>query len=208
MWGGGGGGCGWDRGAAARDGRDFAGLEEDRGLPVGTVEAWAPPADAVLFPEEPDLAGVVGEHVFAVEAFGYGEAFGTLADDHDVRGAAHDGFGYAGSMADVGEGRGGAGAAGGAVHDAGVEFDDAVFVGEAAVADAVVVGVVFAGLADVERGFEGVGAVLEEGVGFGDGVVAGLAGDDDGALGGGVDYGLVVSGFGGLGGGASGYSCG
>ena len=185
---------------------DGAGWSGDRRFPVGAVEAWTPPADAVFFPEEPDFAGVVGEEVFGLEAFGYCEFLCAVADDHDVGGAAHDGVSELSRVADAGQGGDGAGAARGAVHDGGVELDDAVFVGETAEADAVVGGIVLAALADVERGFEGVGALGEEGVGLGYGVVAGLAGDDDGFPGGLIGDGCVGM-RGGVLGSASGYAC-
>ncbi len=70
--------------------------------------------------------------------------------------------------------------AGGTVHAAGVEFDDAFFVGQASEADAVVFGVVLAAEADVVRGFKRVTAAVEQHlVGLLHGVIAGGAGDDD-----------------------------
>ena len=66
------------------------------------------------------------------------------------------------------------------MHAAGVEFDDALFVGQATEADAVVLRIVFAAEADVVDGVERVGSVQQHFVGLLDGVVAGDAGDDDG----------------------------
>ncbi len=66
------------------------------------------------------------------------------------------------------------------MHAAGVELDDAFFVGKAAEAYRVVLWIVFAAEADVVDGVEGVLAIKEHLVGLLDGVVAGNAGDDDG----------------------------
>ncbi len=81
------------------------------------------------------------------------------------------------------------------MHAAGVEFDDAFLVGQAAEADAVVFGIVLAAEADEVRGFERVGAVGEHLPGFLHGVVAGDTGDNDG-LRGRLE---LFDGFGGLG---------
>src|SRR5271167_1112231 len=66
------------------------------------------------------------------------------------------------------------------MHAAGVEFDDALFVGKSAEADAVVFGIVLTADADVVRSLECVGAVEEHLVCLLDRLVAGDAGDDDG----------------------------
>ncbi len=171
--------------------RDYAVLLRiERGRGVGGLAAGRehgrPPeilAGAAFFPKEPYFAGVVGEHVFAFEAVHDSEVFGSLADEHDVAAALHDELGDEAGVADALQCADGACGACGAMHAAGVELDDAVFIGQAAVSDAVVVRVIFAGDADVVAGVECVGAVEEHLVGFFDGVVAGVARDDDGLLG-------------------------
>ena len=50
-----------------------------------------------------------------------------------------------------------AAAARGAMHDAGVEFDDAFFVGQATVADGVVLGILFV---DIDAGYHGVERIV------------------------------------------------
>lgn len=134
------------------------------------------------FPEEPELARVVGEEIFLWEAFGDGEFRCAFSDDHDVGSFFHHGTGELGDVTNVPDCGNASDLARGAVHDAGVEFHDSVLIGKAAESDAMVVGVVFAALADVDGSVESVRAALEHGIGFGDAVVVRLPGDDDRSL--------------------------
>src|SRR6266852_5172309 len=97
-----------------------------------------------------------GEEIHFLETFVHGEAARAVADDHDVIGALHHGLGEARDIFDAAHARDGAGAVRGAVHDAGVQLDFALFVGQAAVADGIVVGVVFD---DGDGGYDGVEGV-------------------------------------------------
>jgi hypothetical protein len=73
-----------------------------------------------------------------------------------------------------------AAASGWAVHDRRVEFDDAIFVGESAIADAVIFWVVFDDNDTFDDGVEGVTPLLDQFHGAGGGLHAVAAGDDDG----------------------------
>src|SRR5258708_12456135 len=84
-----------------------------------------------------------GEEIHLLETLVDGEAAGAVAVDHYVIGALHYGFGEQGDVFDAADAGYGAGAVGGAVHAAGVEFDFALFVGQAAVAYGAVIGAVF-----------------------------------------------------------------
>ena len=75
-----------------------------------------------------------GEEVFFGEPERDGEFLGALTDEHDVVGSAEDFEGYGRGRLDVLEAGDSAGFVCGAVHDGGVELDDAPLVGQAAVA--------------------------------------------------------------------------
>jgi hypothetical protein len=135
-----------------------------------------------FFVEKPELAGVVGEEIFAGETLSDGETFGTFTDKHDVSGVLHNGFGDERDVLDVANAADGTGAAGGSVHARGVEFDDAFFVGQASEADGVVVGIVFGAADDAQGGVESVGSGAQHGVAFIEIIVAIVGRDDDGTL--------------------------
>ena len=69
------------------------------------------------------------------------------------------------------------------MHAAGVEFDDAFFVGQAAESDRVVVGIVFRALHHADAGLERVAATFQERIGRFDVGISVVGADDDGALG-------------------------
>ena len=75
----------------------------------------------------------------------------------------HHGFGDERWILDALNRTDGAGLAAWSVHDGGIEFDDAVFVGKAAVADGIVIGVVFYFCDDCESGVERVATGFEDG---------------------------------------------
>ena len=97
-------------------------------------------------------------------------------------GLVHDGFGDQRDIFDIAHSAYRSGASGGTVHAAGVEFDDAFFVGQASEADAGVVGIVFGTFDYAEGGVEGVASVVEEGVGVVEVVEAVVGGDHDRCL--------------------------
>src|SRR6266478_1637182 len=103
-----------------------------------------------------------GEEIHFLEAFVYREAAGAVADDHYVIGALHYGFGEAGDVLDAADAGDGAGAVSGAVHAAGVELDFALFVGQAAIAYRVVVGIVLDDRYGGDYGVEGVAAFFQD----------------------------------------------
>src|SRR6266852_7660373 len=125
-------------------------------FPLGAVDAGTPVEGRGGFPGEPDFAGVFGEEIHFLEAFVDREAARAVADNHDVIGALHHGFCEAGNVFDAADARDGTGAVRGAVHDASVELDFALFVWQAGIADGVVVGVVFD---DGDGGYDGVEGV-------------------------------------------------
>jgi hypothetical protein len=119
---------------------DRAGRVGDLHLLVG-VEPVVAGAEVGL-PVQPCLAGLRGQQVLLLEPDGFGERERSLADDeHVVRPPQHL-QSDAGGVADVAERRHRAGLVRRAVHDRGVELDDAVLVGQPAVADRHVLGVV------------------------------------------------------------------
>ncbi len=130
-------------------------------FPAGLGHGGSPPVHLgiVFFPEHPYFAGVVGEQVFVGEAHVAGEAVGAVGAEHDVAGVLVDLAGDEADILNVADAADGAGRTRGSVHAAGVELDDAFFIGQAAVADGVVAGVIFAAEADVVDGVEGIGAV-------------------------------------------------
>jgi hypothetical protein len=105
---------------------------------------------------------VFGEEIHLLEAFVHREPPGAVAYDHYVIGALHYGFGEAGDVFDAADAGYGAGAMGGAVHAAGIELDFALFVGEAAVAYGVIVGVVFDDCYGGYYGVQGVASFFED----------------------------------------------
>src|SRR5258707_14011817 len=103
-----------------------------------------------------------GEEIHFLETFVNGEAARAVTDDHHVIGALHHGLGEARDVFDAAHRGDGAGAVRGPVHDAGVQLDFALFVGEAAVADGVVVGVVFDNGDGGHDRVEGVATVFQD----------------------------------------------
>jgi len=134
-----------------------------------------------LLPVEPDLPRIVGEQVLLGEAVHLGEPERPLADEQAVIGPLHDQPGDGGGVHDVPDRGDRASSVGRAVHDGGIEFDDAFLVRDAAVADGPVLRI---GLDDRDAGdrrVERVGAGLEQLHRLLDGPQAVGAGDDDGS---------------------------
>src|SRR5229473_3444666 len=163
----------------------FGRVAEKRGhlfFPLGAVDAGPPIEGRRGLPGEPDFAGVLGEEIHFLETFVDREAARAIADNHDVIGALHHGFGEARDVFDAAHARDGAGAVRGAVHDAGVQLDFALFVGEAAVANGVVVGVVFDDGDGGHDGVEGVATFFEDVHAAAERLHSVGAGDDERAL--------------------------
>ncbi len=131
-------------------------------------------------PLEPAIARRFGEELLPRESHLQGESQRAFADEKDVVRPLHDHAGDAGGVLDVLETPHGAGAAGEPVHDAGVQLDLALLVGQAAVSDAHVLGIL---LDDVHAGNDGVerlSALLQDLHGTGAGLGAVGAGNDGG----------------------------
>ncbi len=84
-----------------------------------------------------------GKQVFAGQADGHREALGAFADKHYVPSVFHHCLGRQRDVLDVAHAADRSRPARGAMHATRVEFHDSFFVGQAAEADAVVVGIVF-----------------------------------------------------------------
>jgi hypothetical protein len=123
-------------------------------------------------PHEPLEARRSGEQVVFREAFGSGEFERAGADEKHVIGIEHDALRHLRRRLDILQRADGAHAAGGSVDTTGVEFDDAIFVGKAAIADAIVARVEFDDVDALDDGVEGVAAGLHHFDGFGDNIEA------------------------------------
>ena len=123
---------------------------------AGRLDPVVEVGEAVL-PVEPDLPGLLRQEVLVGEAVGGREAAGPCADEEDAVGLVHDEPGDLRRRLDAGQGRDGARAHRPAVHDGGVQLDDALLVRDAAVADSHVVRIE---LGDVDAGDGGVERVL------------------------------------------------
>ena len=122
----------------------------------------------VLFPLEPDLAGAIGEQIFFLEAVREGELLGTFADEKHVVGAPTDLESDHRRVLDVFDSGNGPSLMRRAVHDAGVELHHPVLVGNAAITDGHVVGVVLDQLHAMHDGVERIAAAAEHLHCFGD----------------------------------------
>lgn len=147
---------------------------------VEPVVAWT----EVLLPAEPGFAGAIGEEVFLLESVGEGESAGAIADDEDVVGALKDEESNLGCVADALERPHCSGLVRGAVHDGGVELDDAILVWESSETDAHVVWIIFDDGDPFDHGIDRIGALGEEFHGFADSgqAVAGRYGADPSVL--------------------------
>ena len=165
--------------------RSACGFESGAGgVPVRIGNPRPPPVAVGIefLPEQPDFARTIGEQVLAREAHRNREPLRAFADQHDVAGVFHHGLRHHRDILDVAHAADRTGAARRTVHAAGIEFDDAFFVGQAAKADGIVVGIVLRALHHADRGIERVAAALQERVGFFDIGVTVVRADDDGAF--------------------------
>ena len=121
-----------------------------------------------FFPQQPDLAGAVGQQILSEKALGHGKPFGAFAHQHDVAAVLHHRLRQQRHVPDVAHRAHRAGAPRGAVHARGVQLDHAVFIGESPKTNTVVVGIVFLRFAHGDGGVERIAAGLEH-------VVAALA---------------------------------
>ncbi len=113
---------------------------------------------------------------------GDGESFRAFAHQHDVAGVLHDGLGDERNILDIAHAAHRPGAPRGAVHAAGIEFDHAFLVRQAAQSDAVVVGIVFRTFYHAQRSIEGVAAVFQKCEGVVEIVEPIVGADDDRTL--------------------------
>ena len=147
-------------------------------------------------PIQPEFAGFFRDQVFLdLEAHEAGEILRAFADEQVVVGFSHHFFGDERRSADAFDGGDRAGPLERPVHDGGIQLDDALGIGQAAVADA---GVLRVGLDDVDAGDDGIehiGAVGDHFVGAGHtgqtvgvlGMVAVGGGNDQGPDAGGLE---------------------
>ena len=136
----------------------------------------------ILLPKQPDSAGAFGEQIFTRKAQCDGKALSALADQHNVAGMFHDGFGNKRNILDVTDAADGSGATRWAVHAAGVEFDHPFFVGKAAESDRVVVRIILRSLYHAESCIQSVAAAFQESEGVVEIIDAIVRADDDRAL--------------------------
>ena len=115
-------------------------------LPIAGSPAPAPTSRGsrwYSFHSSQTLARALGEQVLAREAHVDSESLRAFADQHHVSGVLHHRLGSKRNVLDVAHSADRAGASGGSMHAAGIEFDDALLVGQPAESDTVVVGIVF-----------------------------------------------------------------
>src|SRR5208337_1355652 len=120
-------------------------IEERRNMlfPFRAVRAGPPVETRFGFPGQPDFARVLSKEIHLLEAFGDSKAPRPVSHNHHVVGALHDRFCQPRNIFDPADGGHAARAARRAVHHAGVQFNFTFLVGKAAVAYAVIVGIVF-----------------------------------------------------------------
>src|ERR1700681_1544432 len=148
-------------------------------------QSWSPPVvgRVVFLPQEPDLTRAFGKQIFARETHGDGKSFGAFADEHHVAGVLHDRLGNERNILDVADAAHRSRAARGSMHAAGVEFNDAFFVGKAAQSDGIVIRVIFRALDYAEGSVERVATVFQESEGVVEVIDAVVGADDDRPLG-------------------------
>ncbi len=122
------------------------------------------------------------EQIHFLETFGNRESARAVADNHDVIGALHHGFSKPRDILDAAHGSDRTGAARRPVHDAGVKLDLAFFVGQTAVADGIIVGVVFDNGDGRNDGVKRIAAFFENVHAAAQRVDSVRAGDDDRTL--------------------------
>ena len=122
------------------------------------------------------------QQIHFLEALCHREAARAIAHNHDVIGIFHHGFRETRDVFDAAHGSNGACPVCGTMHDAGVEFDFALFIGQAAVPDGIVVGIIFDDRDDRHDGVERVPVFLENVHALVEGVDAIGAGDNEWAL--------------------------
>ena len=134
-----------------------------------------------LLPGDPGEAALLGEEIFFFEAPGLGEVESALTDEHDVVGLFHDELGEAGDVFYVANAGDAAGAARRPVHQARVEFDNALLVGQAPETDGVIFRIVLDEGDSGDYGIESVCTAAHQTHGARAGVEA-VAGRNDGVF--------------------------
>src|SRR5258707_5988331 len=122
-------------------------------FPLRAVDARPPVERSRRFPCEPDFARMLGEEIHLLESFVHREAPSAIAHDHHLIGALHHRFRETRNIFDAPDGSDRARAVRGPVHHAGIEFHFALLVGQPAVSDGVIIGIVFD---DGDRSYDGV----------------------------------------------------
>ena len=140
------------------------GIEQPRDvfLPGRAVESWCPVLCRGGFPGQPRQARFFREEVHPLETLRLGEAQGAGANEHDVVGALQYESCHLRGVLDVAQRGHCARPPRRPVHHAGVEFHFAIFIGQAAIAHRVVVGVVFDHGHHGDGGIERVSALAQD----------------------------------------------
>ena len=115
-----------------------------------------------FLPQQPDLSGVLGEQVLARESHRHREALGAFAHQHDVAGMLHHRLRDQRHVLNVPHSTYRASASRWAVHAAGIELDNAFFVGETTEANTIVLRIIFRALDDFEGGIKRIAAAFQE----------------------------------------------
>ena len=134
-------------------------------MPVRTGQSRPPPVGMSFLPQQPDLAGMFGQQIFARKTLGDCKTLRAFTHQHHVAGVLHHGLGDQRNVLDIPNAPDRAGAAGRTVHAAGIELHNAFFIGQPTQSDAVFVGIVFRSLYNLQSGIERVAAIFQEGEG-------------------------------------------
>ena len=131
-------------------------------FPFRRIDSGPPVERRFGFPGEPDFPRMLREEIHFFKALGNGEPARSIAHNHRVIGVFHYRFCQPRDIFDPPHRSHCAGAVRGTVHDAGIEFHFAFFIGQAAVADGVVVGIVLYNRNRCDHRIERVPAFLED----------------------------------------------
>src|SRR5229473_1446227 len=112
-------------------------------FPFGAVNSRAPVERRRSLPRKPRQARFLGEQVHLFEAFRDCETPRSIPDDHDVIGFFHHRLGQPRNILDAAHRRHGTCAPSGAMHHAGIQLHFTFLIGQAAIADGIIFGIVF-----------------------------------------------------------------
>src|SRR6266446_1177054 len=88
-----------------------------RFFPVGICESRTPPVGMSFFPQQPNLARIIGQQIFARKTLSHGETFSAFSYQHDVPGMLHDCLGYLRRILNVADTTNRASSPGRSVHE-------------------------------------------------------------------------------------------